>query len=271
MTPNRPSEGWRLVQTTTELLEKPLAPSEPPVAKTEVSPPPACPETVHFRFSISPRRVGGGLAICAFILAACHVLTVVYHYEHSKLPWAFLGLFDLDEEESFGTWFSSGLLCLAGLCSMLCAMRAAATARPMCPQWWFLGFGFVLLSLDEVAGMHESLNSATEMSWAIPGGILAVVIGLAYAPFLFRLPRATAVLCVIAGAIYIGGAVGVELATEGYLESDQLDTLEYNLTTVVEEWMEMTGVILFIYAVLRFMSWDGRIEGEVEVGNPTAS
>ena len=33
-----------------------------------------------------------------------------------------------------------------------------------------------------------------------------------------------------------------------------LDTLEYNLTTVVEEALEMTGVILFIHAILAHMA-----------------
>jgi hypothetical protein len=254
-----------------ETLEMPLAPGAESIPETRTETNPARPGTLRLDFALEPRRVGLWLAGFALGLAFCHIVTVVWHYEYSELPWAFRGLFDLDEEESFGTWFSSGLLLLAGLSSMLCARRAGQTGQAMRLQWWCLGFGFVLLSVDEVAGMHESVNSVTEMSWAIPGGILAVVIGLAYLPFLFRLPRPIAVLFLVAGTIYVGGAVGVELATEGYLERDELDTVEYNLTTALEEWMEMTGVVLFLYAVLRHLSFSGGLKGAVQVGAEPSS
>ena len=73
----------------------------------------------------------------------------------------------------------------------------------------------------------------------------------AFLPFLFQIPRRVAVLSGIGGAIYIGGAVGVELATEVYKHRNELNTLEYNLTTVLEEFMEMSGVIIFLFAVAR--------------------
>ena len=72
----------------------------------------------------------------------------------------------------------------------------------------------------------------------------------AYLPFLWALPARTRWLFILSGAIYIGGAVGVEWATIWYEENDQLNTLAYNLWNAVEESMEMTGVILFIYALL---------------------
>ena len=50
--------------------------------------------------------------------------------------------------------------------------------------------------------------------------------------------------------IYIGGAVGVEWATGWYEDNHLLDTLAYNLWTAVEEVLEMSGVALFIYAVI---------------------
>ena len=55
---------------------------------------------------------------------------------------------------------------------------------------------------------------------------------------------------------YVGAAVGIENATDWYDDSDLLNTLEYNLTTVVEEALEMTGVILFIHAILAHMAGD---------------
>ena len=49
---------------------------------------------------------------------------------------------------------------------------------------------------------------------------------------------------------YVGGAVGVERATDWYDDQDLLDTLGYHLWTAVEEVFEISGVTLFIYAVI---------------------
>ena len=58
--------------------------------------------------------------------------------------------------------------------------------------------------------------------------------------------------------VFLGGAVGVEMSTDWYDDQGLLNTLAYNLWTAVEEGMEMGGVVLFIYALLRYM---GRGQG----------
>lgn len=133
-------------------------------------------------------------------------------------------------------------------------------ADPLRWHWLGLSVGFALLSVDEIAGMHETLNSVTDISWAVPGGILALLVGLSYLKFLWRLDRRTAVWFAIGGAIFLGGAVGVELYTEPFLENDQLNTLAYNLWTGLEEGMEMAGVLVFLSVLLRLMKReaDGR-------------
>ena len=87
-------------------------------------------------------------------------------------------------------------------------------------------------SVDEIAGFHETLNSLIEMSWAVPGLVVAVVLGLLSLKFLSSLPAAT--------AVYFR-AIGGKLATEPFLYNDELDTLTYNLWAPVEEGMEMGG------------------------------
>ncbi|MDP3517506.1 MAG: hypothetical protein Q8S94_10110, partial [Pseudohongiella sp.] len=61
------------------------------------------------------------------------------------------------------------------------------------------------------------------------------------------------------GALFVGGAIGVELYTEPYLHNDELNTLAYNLWTPVEEGLEMYGVILYLHALLQYMAAGGRI------------
>ena len=71
---------------------------------------------------------------------------------------------------------------------------------------------------------------------------------MSYLPFLWHYRWRTAVLFFVAGLIYGGGAVGVEHFTDA-----DVNSLHYNMWTALEEGMEMTGVIVFIYAMLDHM------------------
>ena len=110
------------------------------------------------------------------------------------------------------------------------------------------------LSIDEVAGFHEAINSIMDQSWAVPGAFLCLFLLVLFTRLLRSLPSQVSRNFAIAGAIYVGGAIGVELATEPYLYNDQLDTLAYNLWTVVEEGMEMSGVVYFLSALNQYVA-----------------
>ncbi|GMQ81855.1 MAG: hypothetical protein BMS9Abin05_1292 [Rhodothermia bacterium] len=206
--------------------------------------------TVTFEPSSLPRK----LFFVAIGLLAAHAILSVIHYEFYRLPWLFRQLFDLDEENNLPTWYSSIALFITSIFLWLCAREKQATDDPWKRQWKILALGFFVLSIDEVAGMHETFNSLIKISWAIPGGLLAVVIGFLFIPFLLGLERQTAKLFVLSGVIYIGGAIGVELLAAPL----RVDSLQYYLMTLWEEGMEMIGVLLFLYALLRYMSGQHR-------------
>lgn len=65
----------------------------------------------------------------------------------------------------------------------------------------------------------------------------------------------------VAGAIYGGGAVGVELFTDS-----DLDWPHYNMWAVLERRLEMMGVILLIYAALDSIRGPSERAVRVEVG-----
>ena len=179
----------------------------------------------------SPESLIRHLAICCVLLLAIHTFLTVLHYRFVDLPWLLRVLFDVDEEESIPTWFSSMLLLITSivlfLVSILCEQKKDANAK----YWRGLGLGFAFMSVDEIAGFHETLNTLIQISWAVPGLVIALVIGGIYVKFLMSLPAKVAIQFVVSGAIFVGGAVGAELATEPYLYNDALDTLNYNLWT----------------------------------------
>jgi hypothetical protein len=203
--------------------------------------------------------VGKLLLWIAIGLTLAHVISMFGWYK-DLLPiddWLYISFFDLDEEESLGTWFSTIILLIAGLLSMFQARYCITRIGRWHFCWWLLGIGFCILSLDEVAGFHEFVNTVVEDThWTTFGAMLVVTLGFVFLPFLMSLPTRTRVLLLVSGAVYVGGAIGVEWATIWYEDNDQLETLTYNLWNALEEFMEMAGVILYIYALLAHITGD---------------
>ncbi len=221
----------------------------------------------HYELTVSPRPLTQVLLIVALTLLAYHAALSTYHYRVHKLPWLLRQLFDLDQENNLPTWFSEFLLLTAWVFLWLCARKKAAGGDPWLYHWRVLTVGFLLMAVDEIAGIHESINSAIEMSWAIPAGIMVLVLGVAFVPFVLHLPRRTASLFVLAGMIYVSGAAGIELVGNTMVVEHHKDTLAYCMSTMVEEGMEMFGVILFINTLLHYMrgSGDGPVRASIEL------
>lgn len=170
-----------------------------------------------------------------------------------------LALFDLDAEESFGTWFSAVMLLIAGQLLLAETLRRRACSDRWWLAWAGLAAGFHLLSIDEVVGLHEWVNTALEdVPWTIFGFWILGLVGFVYLPFLWRYRWRTALLFVAAGLVYGCGAVGVEHWT-----GDDVRSLSYNMWTALEEGMEMGGVILFIYALLDHLGGSEGVEVRV--------
>ena len=126
-----------------------------------------------------------------------------------------------------------------------------------------MSVGFLVLAIDEVAGMHETFNSSIEMNWAIPAAILVAVVGVAFIPFLLRLRRGLAGMFILSGFVFVSGAIIVELLSE---EMDS-DSLAYIMAVAVEEGLEMLGAWLFLVTLLKEMSAGKKLDVSVSVGS----
>jgi len=211
----------------------------------------------RYEVSISRRGLTRLLLIVAITLLACHAASALYHYRVEKLHFLVLQLFDVDQENNLPSWFSGCLLLTASALLWFCARTKRSGGDPWSGFWYALAVGFLLLSVDEVAGIHESINSVIVITWAIPGGAAALVIGLAFIPFLLHLPRRTAVLFALAAAMYLAGAAGLEVVGNSLVAQGLQDTLRYKLWTLLEESLEIFGVILFLDTLLRYMRGSG--------------
>jgi len=225
--------------------------------------------TTPTSYWLRPGRVALALSLIAGVLIVAHVASMQLIFnddlgmrDRTGLEYWHLSIFDLDEEESFGTWFSSVALLLAGALLLVQARALRGRADRWFASWMILGIGFVVLSVDEVVGLHELMNTLMEETpWTVVGFAIFAVVGVSYLPFLWRYRWRTAGLFFLAGAVYGGGAVGVEHWT-----GSDVNSLHYNMWTTLEEGMEMAGVILFIYALLDHMRRGRDTEVRIAVG-----
>ena len=84
--------------------------------------------------------------------------------------------------------------------------------------------------------------------------VLIIFLAVFYSRFLFKLPKATRISFIIAGLIYITGLLGIEMLGGYYYELHAGESLTYSLITTLEESLEMLGLILFIRALLDYLS-----------------
>lgn len=202
---------------------------------------------------LAPGRLCGGLAVVAGVLILIHTGLAFFHYRVQELPWLLIQLFDVDQENNLPTWYSAFLLGLSAAFLWLVAADASARGKAWSGAWRVLSVGFLLMSLDEVAGVHETINSIIVPSWAIAGGIAAALLGVAFIPFLLHLPRRTAVLFAVSGAIFLAGATGLEIVGNEMVRQRLRETLRYSLTAALEESLEMAGVLLFLHTLLSYL------------------
>lgn len=169
----------------------------------------------------------------------------------------------LQAERSIPTWFSIVLIAFNIVLLSLCAAVERTSGKGRTLPWLALAVIFSLLSMDEMLVLHErvglalfshlELGGALAFPWVILGALFSAATGLAFLGFLRRLPRRTARLFVLSGAIYVGAALGIE-AVEALTVSAVGWGAAYYLEVLVEETLEMFGQALFAYALLDHMA-----------------
>lgn len=180
-------------------------------------------------------------------------------------PQQFLFLLDVDGETTIPTWYSTLLLAIAGLLlAVIAHIRREADYRW---HWRLLALLFTVLSIDELTSIHERLmhpmrgalykfglyESYLYFAWVVPAALGIVVLAVLYIRFFFALPRRTLWLFVLAAAIFIGGALGLELLGGHFVYSDGITNRTFRMLQPIEELGEMVGLTVFIYALLEYI------------------
>lgn len=215
--------------------------------------------------SVSPRKLTWMLAAVAIALACASVACAVakYRFGHGELQGA-SRLFDLMQEANVPTWFSSVLLLVCATWLWMIGRLKKAQGEPFARHWAGLAIVFVMLSLDETAQVHDLVSDQLQArlhtsgvffyAWVIPAIGFLAVLAVTYFRFLLHLPNRTRILFLLAGTVYVGGAVGMEMVAAIYDQSHDFENAVTAAMANVEETMEMAGLVIFIYALTAYLS-----------------
>lgn len=172
-----------------------------------------------------------------------------------------INLFNMDREGNIPTLFSSFLIFLCAVIIYLIGKSMKESKEPYV-GWFLMGWVFLFLSLDEGAQFHELLISMVRsriettglfyFAWMIPYMMLVILFIIVFIPFLKRLPGETRNLFILSGAIFLLGAVGMEML--GGLRAEAFgEDIYYGWIATLEETFEMVGMATFCYSLLRFI------------------
>jgi len=203
-----------------------------------------------------------GIFASLFILNLMTII-ITQTTDHN-LIYGLIPQFDFDMENNIPTYFSSVNLLICAL--LVFSIYQSHKKRNMFDSryWFFLSILFLYLSIDESASIHEMLIRPMRDSfnlssgwffypWVIPAIIICFILALFFLKFYLSLPSRYRFLFGLAAALFIGGAIGMEII-DGFVVAG---TSGVNLTTrlliTLEETLEMAGVIIFIYALIDYM------------------
>lgn len=174
-----------------------------------------------------------------------------------------MDLFDVSLEQSVPNWFSSSLLLLCSLLTGTLSVLVEKKKLVFGRFWAGLCFFFLYLSVDENVSIHErTIQPLREMfhtsgyfhyAWVLLGILIVALMMIIYAKFVFKLPKKVRNLVILAGLVYVLGALGMEMLAGQYLLFYGEKTPGMTFMTHIEELMEMCGLVIFIDAALLFI------------------
>ena len=215
--------------------------------------------------TLKPKKTTGILSIIVFLLTFAHIAGQfsTYYLGYDNI-FGIIPMFNLNSEENIPAFFSTLLLLLSSILLAIIAYAAKKSNAPYFYHWLGLSLIFLFLSMDESLSFHESmtvplrkgLNTSGILfyAWVIPYSIALLILILLYLKFFIRLPAKTRNLFIIAAVVYLVGVIGIELMGGRIDEQIGRHNATYAVYSTIEEVLEMGGIVVFIYALMSYIS-----------------
>ena len=218
---------------------------------------------MQIKVSIAPQKIVKYLAIgvvfFAVVSTGIQICKYVFDYRDGWMK-----LFNLDREFNFPNFYSALMLGFcAGLLKIIAQEKKQKSNR-LAGDWQLLSLIFTYLAIDELLSIHEILiipqvSEALNLPWFLHS--MWVIVGIIfvawfikrYRYFVRRLPSDSKKHFILAASIYIGGALIMEMVGSHLAEAQGQQYLPYALVATLEEVMEMSGIVTFIYGLLYYL------------------
>lgn len=215
---------------------------------------------------LTPERIVRLLLIIVFLLLVANLLGIYTKYvaEH---PYQIFWLFYFDAEANIPTLYSFLVLVVCSIFLWITGSLEKIKTEKQAAFWKALACVFAFIAIDELSGIHETFTNDglklldgftaggyLHFAWLVPYGLLFAFISIFFAKHYMRLPNQTKLILFIGIAVFLTGAVIFEMVGGRYLctHQEDMNRLGYALIATVEELLEMIGVIIFLYGILKF-------------------
>jgi hypothetical protein len=189
-------------------------------------------------------------------------------YFVADLP-GYVRMLHLDGEHNLPTQFAA-LLLLVNAALFVTWSRMRFARAPM--LWLLCAVAFSFLAVDELFELHERLGTVLRGSfgftgilhyaWILPYAAGTLVLAGLALPALLRLPRDVQMRLIGSAAVYLTGAIGMEMIG-GFLLSETVhdrSSLAYLVCITLEEALELAGLVLLADALARGVPPLGELE-----------
>lgn len=190
------------------------------------------------------------------------ILYLISNYLFTATPKVIGHWFDLDSEATIAAWFSSSQLLIIFFMSLFYStMTKDESLRRF---YLLLSLAFLFFSMDETSAIHEGLtviSKKTSVNSPLPGahGMWIFIYSeiLLIAIFVFRksvvaffYEKAGRVTFLAGGIIFVIGGVGLEIIGYFIHPDGASKSVQYIISTCLEESFELFGESLLIYSLL---------------------
>ncbi|HEX5172396.1 MAG TPA: hypothetical protein VFW11_24640 [Cyclobacteriaceae bacterium] len=181
------------------------------------------------------------------------------------LGFKIFSLLTVDFQSSLPTLFNTILVVIAFIVLAMISLHIRKMKSDEVYNWLLLTAAFLLLSLDENPSVHNIFVTVfnkygvvgqrlvMNYAWGMPYGALVVIFVFFLIRFVNALPRDIAIGFVVSGFIYVFGAIVIGLYGANLLHIHDRYSIRYVLLASYEESLEMIGLTLFIYYLMRFI------------------
>jgi len=218
----------------------------------------------EYTIGINPLKVLRLLwAVIAMLVLASITGQVIKYVTGHDYVYGFVTKFNVDDELTVPTYFSAVMSLTSSVLLAVIARLTIARRGPYASHWFGLSVLFLYLAFDEACRIHEmaiipmqklfGASGYFYFAWVIPAWVIIAALGILYFGFFRKLPKRIRRLFLTAAALCICGGIGFEMISGHYVQRHNDQEPVYITMITIEELLEMTGVSLFIYALLEYI------------------